>query len=167
MVYSKNPGFCKDEKSLIRISGFVEGCALVHPKTPVKEAIKLLRKDLVLSIKHRLELSSESFSLNENPFLKKPSKAHLYLPKRLFFTMQHCVVGNYCLSNSEEETAENQVRTLLSSKPLYSESSELLHQKPSQKPPEKPTRNSNPVTCLVASVVIFVLLLTSFFLKTL
>ena len=76
----------------------------------------MLITDLLYSLKHRLEITSDSYALEENPFLKNPVHNVVQLPKRATFTLGNCVLSGYTVGDVENLQAV--VSALVSVKPL-------------------------------------------------
>ena len=124
-IYSKNPGFCcNSNENRVLITGTLEGVALVHPKSNLKIVKELLIKDLLFSLKNRLEITSDGYLLEENPFLKSPQHLIIQLPRRTSFILSSCTLTAY--SFGDVEALQALVSILASVKPVLSDSKEQL-----------------------------------------
>lgn len=124
-VYSKMPGFCcNSTENRVRITGTIEGVAAVHPKANMKTVKEFVVKDLLYSLKHRLEIVSDGYEPENNPFIKPTATLSLQLPKRVNFTLPTFFLTGYTLE--DPETLKNLVSTLASVKPLTTEAREMV-----------------------------------------
>lgn len=140
---------------------------MAHPKTPLKAVKDLLVKELLFSLKHRLEIVSDGFALEENPFLKPPVELVIQLPQRVNFTLSNCVLSGYTIGDIDNLQAV--VSTLASVKTLVVTTREKVKAAEVQVNDNLmllPQQNSN-TSFLISISSFFLILFISFLMKNL
>ncbi|CAG9329927.1 unnamed protein product [Blepharisma stoltei] len=126
-IYSKNYGFCSNEQLFrINIQGFIESRVLVTQKMTIKEARDLIIKDILFSMKDRLEIVSDEFTVEKNPFLAAPLPRKIQLPRRVFYSYNSCVLSSYISASQEENIAQAYTEVIASVKLTPVDSVETL-----------------------------------------
>ena len=137
---------------------------MVHPKSQLKTVKELLIKDLLFSLKNRLEIVAESFGIEEIPFLINPKFLVVQMPKRVFFTLSNCVLNGY--THGDVEALQALVSNLVNVKPLLcdfrEQSPEIAKNEENPVAPSDPPKKTNFLTSVVT---IFAILVVSFIIK--
>lgn len=75
--------------------GVIEVVVLAHPKSTLKAVKDLVIKDLLYSLKHRIEILSDDFETNDNPFIHQLKTIKLQLPRRITFPLNTFTLTGY------------------------------------------------------------------------
>lgn len=141
----------------------------MNPKSTLKEARDVIIKDVLFSLKNRLEILSEEMPLKENPFLINPNRFSWQLPKRVFFTVSNCILSSYVSVNQDLESIQAYVIAIASVKPLYIDSREFhLKVESLAKPVTIEKLNlseKDKMKFMIVAAIIFAMLLVSFLFK--
>jgi hypothetical protein len=101
-IFSQVPGFCCNfDENRVRVNGFLEIITLAHPKATLKTVKELVIKDLLFSMKNRIELVSDEFEPEKNPFISEIKHIKIQLPRRISFTLSNFSITGY--TNKEPE----------------------------------------------------------------
>lgn len=164
-IFTKIPGFCcNSNENRVRVSGIIESIVLVHPKSTLKQVKDLLIKDMLYSLKNRLEIVSESYPIEENPFLDFPKHCLIQLPRRVIFTLSNCKLTGY--THKDIDTLQALIANLATVKPLLASHTEQIpeiiekNQSNTQIQPQPLNYNF-----LISIVAIFCSVLVSFIIK--
>ena len=75
--------------------GIIEVLVLAHPRATLKLVKDLVVKDLLYSLKHRIEIVSDGFEVGENPFTSQIKNLKLQLPRRITFPLPAFTLTGY------------------------------------------------------------------------
>lgn len=149
----------------VRVNGFIEIFALAHPKSLIRTVKETIIKDLLFSLKNRVELLSDEYEPEKNPFLSIGKAVQLQLPRRISFSCQNFSLTGYTMK--DPETLKSILISISSVKPSGLSAHETLPEFPEilEQEIEQKVKKPNPKVALFWIAWSLLLILILFLIK--